>query len=315
MKKIISLLPAAFFVLNLSAQDYSQIDQKVISLGRLDSLNVAQIADTLTRELPEKEQKARAIFTWIATNIEPDLRATKSNDNKKILPELVIASRKTTPLGFATLVQEMMSRANIRCLTVDGFLKRNSDDIGNPSDEPNHAWNVVQLGQSADQWYYLDAFLAAGSIDSRYTRFIKKFTSEYFFADRAVFNHQHYPDNTAWLFGAGAKSLKEYYAQPVLYSSGVALGIHQIEPATGTIKTKVKSSVSFSFRTNGKAEPQKVYMVTGDERKPDAPVPVKFSYADGLLTFAHQFKRDDEYPARIVVDGNVVLEYYAIVSE
>ena len=309
---MVAVLLMAF---SINAQDYSLVDNKVISFGRLDSLNVAQIADTLTREFAERDQKARAIFTWIAMNIEPDLRATKSNDNKKILPELVIASRKTTPLGYATLVQEMMSRANIRCLTVDGYLKRNAGDIGNPPDEFNHAWNVVQLGQSASEWYYLDAFLAAGSIDTKYSRFIKKFTSEYFFTDRSVFNLQHYPDNTAWLFGPGPKSVKEFYSQPVIYSSGVAIGINQLTPFTGVIKSKVRKDVSFSFRTNGKSEPASIYIVTGDEKKPDAPVPVKFSYSDGLVTFNHQFKRDDEYPARIVVDENVVVEYYAIVQE
>ncbi|RYG35395.1 MAG: hypothetical protein EOO01_31525 [Chitinophagaceae bacterium] len=309
---ITCLLPA--FQISF-AQDYSSVDKYAGEVGKLDSLNVAQISDTLTRKFADKEQKARAIFYWVANNIEPDLRASKSNDNKKILPEQVVLSRKTTPLGFATLVQEMMSRANIRCLTVDGFIKRNSGDIGNAPDEPNHAWNVVQLGQSADQWYYLDAFLASGSIDTRYTRFIKKFTGEYFFTDRAVFNLQHYPDNSAWLFGPGPKSVKEFFNQPVLYSSGAALGIEQIDPTTGTIKTKARNPVSFSFRINGKTEPQQVYMVTGDERKPDAPVPVRFTYSGGTLSFSHQFKRDDEYPARIVVDGNVVLEYLAIVQE
>ena len=297
------------------AQDYSSVDKFVSEVGRLDSLNVAQVSDTLTRKFADREQKARAIFYWIANNIEPDLHATKSNDNKKILPEQVMLSRKTTPLGFATLVQEMMSRANIRCLTVDGYTKRNSGDIGNPPDEPNHAWNVVQLGQSSDQWYYVDAFLATGSIDTRYTRFIKNFTGEYFFTERSVFNLQHYPDNTAWLFGPGPKSVKEFFNQPVLYPAGVALGIQHIDPLGGTIKTKAKNPVSFTIRTNGKIEPQQVYMVTGDERKPDAPLPVRFSYTNGTLSFSHQFKRDDEYPARVVVDGNVVLEYYAIVQE
>ena len=169
MKILLLLTLTAIFVSNHScfAQEYGEVDAKVAQLGRLDSLNVARIADTVSRSFPDRQQKARAIFYWIANNIEPDLRATKGNDNKKILPELVIVSRKATPLGYATLVQEMMSRVNIRCLTVDGYVKRNAGDIGNPPDEFNHAWNVVQLGQSADEWYYVDAFMAAGSIDSK----------------------------------------------------------------------------------------------------------------------------------------------------
>ncbi len=315
MKRSLLILAAALSTASSFAQGYTMVDSTIAAIGSLDSLNVAKISDTLTSQFSDREQKARAIFYWIANNIEPDLRASKSNDNKKTLPEEVIMARKTTPLGFANLVQEMLSRANIRCLTVDGYTKRNSGNIGDPPDEPNHAWNVVQLGQSADQWYYVDAFLATGSIDSRYTKFIKKFTGEYFFTDRAVFNLQHYPDNNAWLFGPGAKSLKEFYNQPVLYPAGAALGIHLIEPMTGIIKTKLKNPVSFSFRLTATTEPQQVYIVTGDERKPDAPLPVKFSYSGGLISFSHQFKRDDEYPVRVVIDGNVALEYIAVVQE
>lgn len=315
MKYLSLLLAAMLSVCGTSAQNLSDVDAQVAKMGSMDSLNVAQIADSVTRHFAGRGQKARAIFYWIANNISPDLRATKSNDNRKIEPEMVIASRQATPLGYAMLVQEMCSRANIRCLTVDGFIKRNADDINNPADEINHAWNVVQLGQSPDDWYYVDAFKAAGSTDKRYTRFIKNYTPAYFFADQEAFNLQNFPDNLAWKLGGGAKSVKEFYKQPVVHASGMALGISKLDPATGVIKTKLKNPVTFTITCKSSAHADAIHIVTGDDRKPDTPIAVRFSNNGGTITFEHKFRRDDEYPVRIVVDGNIVAEYFAIVTE
>jgi transglutaminase/protease-like cytokinesis protein 3 len=183
------------------ADHYTTTDNFIKNLGSLDSLNVARIADTLTRRLSDKEQKARAIFYWIANNIALDLKAIKSNDQRKSLPEDVVKMRKGTPLGFAKLFQEMSSLANIRCLVVDGYVKANTDDINSPSDESNHSWNVVQLGLSPDQWYFVDVAKASGYTDKKMSSFTREFTSNYFFPDKALFNLDHFPDNDAWQLG------------------------------------------------------------------------------------------------------------------
>lgn len=309
MKRYFSLLCLSVFSLTLHAQLYSKVDGYAGTLGTLDSLNVAQISDTLTQPFSTKEEKARAIFYWIAHNIQPDLRASRYNDNKKILPEDVIRSRKATPLGFAMLYQEMLSRASIRCLTVDGYTKRNAGDINNPPDDPNHTWNVVQLGSSSDVWYYVDVFFAAGIIDSRYTRFIPNFNGAYFFTPYTTFNLQHLPDNPAWLFGPGAKNVKEFYNTPVVTGAGIALGITSAEPARGQVKTKTKNTVSFVINYKSNAPVSEIFIVTGDDKRPDKPIPVKFSNVDGQIKFGYRFERDDEYPARIIVDGAIVMEY------
>ena len=290
-------------------QKYDRADAVAGNIGALNSFNVAQIADTLTQSFSTKEEKARAIFYWIAHHIEPDLKASRYNDNKKVLPEDVIQSRKGTPLGFANLFQEMLSRANIRCLTVDGYIKRNASDINNLPDDPNHTWNVVQLGTSNEAWLYVDVFLAAGNMDSRFTRFIPNFNKDYFFTPYPTFNLQHFPDNPVWQFGSGFKSKKEFFNAPVVTGAGISLGIFNVEPARGVIKTKTKNAVNFIISFQNDVEPKEIFMVTGDDKRPDKPKPVKFSTNEGRIQFQYLFERDDEYPCRIVIDGAVVLEY------
>lgn len=310
MYLLLSLLACVATALS-QKKDYSQVDATVQKLGSLNNQNVAIIADTITRNFSEKEQKARAIFFWIANNIAIDPKATKSNDKKNTLPEEVVLLRKTSPLGFSLLVQEMCSLANIRCLSVDGYTKTNAVDIGNPADEINHSWNVVQLGQSPDQWFYIDAAKASGFTDSKMTTFTKQFTGEYFFTERVLFNLDHYADNQAWQLGAGPKSEHEFYALPVISNAAYRLGLQKTEPVKGHIKTSPTSNVRFSFTyNNADSAPKQIFIVTGEEKKQMKPVEVTFKNAGGNISFNYQFKIPGSYPVKIVVDGETILQYF-----
>jgi len=297
------------------ATNYNEIDAAVTKLGSLDSFNVAIIADTLTRSLPDKQAKARAIFYWVANNISFDLKAMKSNDIRKVDPVIVIQTRKATPLGYANLIQEMCSMANIRCLTVDGYIKNYAEEISNPADEINHTWNVVQLGESPEQWYYVDAAKASGFTDSKHSKFTKEFVSEYFFADRTLFNLDHYPDNGAWQLGGGPKNLKEFYNLPVFSNAAYIHGLQKPTPANGFIKAKTKNTTTFSFPHKNSVPISSVTLVTGEDKRQEKPLPMNFTDDGSNITFSHQFKKEDTYPVKIIVDGKVLVQYFADVQE
>lgn len=314
--KLLLLVTSLIFSIsqNYAQSKYESVDTYVQSLGSLDSFNVATIADTLTLRYSDKELKARAIFYWIANNIQPDLRAIKSNDNRKTDPEVVLQTRRTTGLGYAKLVQEMMSLANIRCLTVDGYTKRSDEDINSTGGEPNHSWNVVQLGASPTEWFYIDAAMAAGTIDKKISLFTKDFISAFFFANKNVFNQLHFPDNDAWLLGEGPSSVKHFYQLPVYHPHAMALGVQSPTPYVGTFKSKMSVPVNFAFLYSGKT-PETIEISTGDARRATPPKKVEFSAADGMIKFRHYFLKDDIYPVRLLADGKVILEWNATITE
>jgi transglutaminase/protease-like cytokinesis protein 3 len=295
--------------------NYEQTDKFVKNLGSLDSLNVAQIAKRLSAASADNEQQARAIFYWIANNIAIDPKTTKSGDQRKSLPEDVVKLRKATPLGFAKLFQEMASQANIRCLVVDGYVKNSIDDLGNPADEINHSWNVVQLGQSPEAWFVVDATKASGWLDKKMSAFTKNFTPEYFFADKTLFNLDHYPDNAAWQLGGGPKSLKDFYALPIISSQAYKLAVKKLTPATGFVKTKTKNKVSFSIPMTSDVNIENVSLLIGDAKKMPKPEPMNFTSVGGALIFSYQFKMEDTYPVKILVNNEVLAEYMVEVSE
>lgn len=277
--------------------------------------NVATIAREITISFTDKKDKARAIYYWISNNVALDPKAIKSNDQRNNDPVKVIELRKATALGFSLLLQEMCSQADIRCLSVDGYSKFFPEEINDPSDEINHSWNVVQLGQSPEEWYYVDAAKGSGFLDKKQASFTKKFTSEYFFADRILFNLDHYPDNSAWQLGTGPKSLKDFYALPVIAAAAYELGLQKPQPPGGLIKTKTKGSVSFSFPFTGTKNISAIELIIGDEKKQPKPVPMNFSTSGGIISFTYQFKTEDEFPLKITADGRELLAYKMEVSE
>lgn len=317
MKKIVFAVVLSAITLCSFAQQskYKNVDEAVEKLGPLNNFNVAVIADTITEKFADNEQKARAIYYWIANNIQLDPKGTRQNDDKNILPEKVIALRKATPLGFSLLVQEMCSAANIRCLSVDGYVKNYAAEINEAADEKNYSWNVIQLGQSPETWYYVDAARASGYLDKKSTVFTKQFTSEYFFADRKLFNLAYYPDNGAWQLGGGVKSVKDYYALPVFNNFSFALGLGKPMPTTGYIKTSLKKPVVFTFPVNSDVDIKNISLIIGDEKKQSKPEAMNFDNSGGKVTFTYQFKKEDTFPLRIVADGKDILQYMVEVTE
>ena len=303
------------FSFQVDAQnDYSIVDNYVKSLGSLDTLNMGTISYTVTKKFADPKEKVRAIFDWIAYNINYDLKAGKNNDNEKTSTELVLKTRKATAVGFAGLFQDMCSVVKIRCLTVDGYAKFTTEQIIEKPDELNHTWAVVQLGQSPDSWYYVDPTWASGYADDKMTKFTKAFNADYFFADKSIFNYQHFPDNSAWLIGEGTRSSSTFFSLPLVKSAAYEYKLGKFLPANGFIKTKLSKPVAFNIKLNTTTPIEIVSLEMGENKKKKTKT-VDFTFSEGNLSFSHKFDMEDTYPVTVLVNNKPVLGYLVEVSE
>ena len=303
------------FSFQVDAQnDYSIVDNYVKSLGSLDTLNMGTISYTVTKKFADPKEKVRAIFDWIAYNINYDLKAGKNNDNEKTSTELVLKTRKATAVGFAGLFQDMCSVVKIRCLTVDGYAKFTTEQIIEKPDGLNHTWAVVQLGQSPDSWYYVDPTWASGYADDKMTKFTKAFNADYFFADKSIFNYQHFPDNSAWLIGEGTRSSSTFFSLPLVKSAAYEYKLGKFLPANGFIKTKLSKPVAFNIKLNTTIPIEIVSLEMGENKKKKTKT-VDFTFSDGNLSFSHKFDMEDTYPVTVLVNNKPVLGYLVEASE
>lgn len=316
VKKSLSILftIAAF---NLSAQtngrDFTAIDAYVKTLGALDSMSMGTINSVVSNKFIDKVDKARAIYYWIAHNITYDVKAARSNTTTKNTPAEVLQYRKAVGIGFASLFQDMCSSADIRCLTVDGFIKNNSQEIGEKEAEINHSWAVVQLGQSPETWYYVDPALGSGYAGADMKTFTSYYTDAYFFTEKETFNLQHYPDNEAWKLGAAPKNKTDFFELPVVKVAAVELGIKKLLPTQGKIKAQINKPVKFSFNLKNTDAITKVELATGEKKKYKVET-IEFSNSGSVLSFTYKFKDANSYPLKIFVNGKEFVEYYVEVD-
>jgi transglutaminase/protease-like cytokinesis protein 3 len=297
-----------------SASRYAVVDEYVQSLGSLDTLNVGTISYLLTKKFNNNEDKLRAIYYWVANNISFDCKLARISGNEKITSEIVLKKRKTNASGYAALFQDMCSVAKIRCLTVEGFAKNNTGQINEVPDEHNHTWAVVQLGISEDSWYYMDPTWGSGYTDEKMTLFTKAFNEGYFFADKAIFNYQHLPDNTAWLLGPGTKNVKDFFALPVVNNYAHELKLSNFSPATGLIKATTKKAVAFSFKIKSGIVPENISLETGSGKNKKLKT-IYFSFNNSVVSFTHKFEEEDSYPISIIVNGKPLLGYLVEITE
>ncbi|MEO5892172.1 MAG: transglutaminase domain-containing protein [Ferruginibacter sp.] len=321
MKYMYALLLSVLLIISgttSSAQssdpDFKIIDDYVKSLGTLDTLNTGTISYIVTKKFPEAKDKVRAIFDWIAYNITFDLKAGKNNDNEKINTDLVLKSRKANAAGYAALFQDMCSVVKIRCLTVAGYAKYKTEQIEEKPEEFNHTWAVVQLGVSPDTWYYVDPAWGSGYTDDKMTKYTKEYNDDYFFADRYIFNYQHFPDNDAWQLGPGPKSASSFLSLPLVKSAAYEYKLGKFSPNNGMVKAKLNSPVSFNIKLNPGAQVDIVSLVIGEEKKKKTKT-VDYTFSGGSIIFNYKFDQEDTYPVTVLINNKPILGYIFEVNE
>ena len=297
-----------------SKTDFKAVDDYVRSLGPLDSLNTGTISHIVTKNFPDPKDKVRAIFVWVANNISFDLKAGRNNDNEKLNTDLILKSRKANAAGYAALFQDMCSVVKIRCLTVDGYAKYSTENINEKPDEFNHTWAVVQLGQSPDSWYYVDPTWGSGYTDDKMKVFTRSFNDDYFFADKVIFNLQHFPDNEAWRLGPGPKNLSSFFSLPLVKSAAYEFQVTKFTPNNGALKAKADKALPFSLTVQPRTAVDIVALEIGEGKKKKVKT-VDYTISGGAIRFSYKFEEEDAYPVTVLINNKPVLGYTAEIGQ
>lgn len=256
------LLLVFFFTNKVHSQNYVLVDSIVDAypknINTLDNL-----ADQIRKDFTRDEEKARAIFKWVATNISFDLElAAKmdfkslkafsySTDKEKVLKENKFKSdlvkqtfltRKTVCHGYAVLIEYLCKSLALEAETITGTLKSDPTEIGQLPNVVNHAWNVVKIN---NEWKFIDATLGAGIISSNTDSFKFDFNEGYFFTDPERFFLNHYPLDEKWLLISKTKS--DFAKSPFIFGNYLKYGYRIMSPLLG-IHSKKEGNFTFSLK-------------------------------------------------------------------
>ena len=239
----------------VSAQDYAKVDSKVKTYPSVFT-STGQLAQQIVKDFSHPDERARALFTWMAHNIKYDTSPTaagkrdtyisyktEAERRAKIaaveneLANRTLRFRKGVCNGYAMLYHKVAEKMGLESEVVHGTAKILPSDIGKVPGKINHAWNAVKIN---GQWKLLDVTWGAGGIAA--DKILNRFDDAYFFTHPDVFLLNHIPDNKNWLLTV--KSESDFAALPLYYT----LNYELMSPLQGTIATGTSKRTIFRIK-------------------------------------------------------------------
>mgnify|MGYP006273350749 FL=1 len=182
-----------FLAFLLSGQKYNHIDDYVKQLEFERNTEMPEMAEKITAKSKTDKEKLRAIFGWIAHNIEYDVRSFKTGKIPNSSPMSVVQKGKAVCQGYSNLFEALAENVDIETYMVSGFSKGYGYEDRNKLQNADHAWNIVFLD---NDWHLIDATWGAGHLDMR-GKYVSAMQEKYFLADPAFFVTEHLPEDPA----------------------------------------------------------------------------------------------------------------------
>ncbi|WP_242410247.1 transglutaminase domain-containing protein [Flavobacterium sp. Root901] len=207
-KKIFSILffLNIVFINSTCSQQYIAIDSIVLKYPDFGSTE--KLAEKINEDFKSDRDKARAIYSWIALNINYDLETYLNPPERKSYSvkddadlakkmqlineketQKAFRSRKAVCGGYSLIYAHLAALTGLKCQVITGDAKVKVEDIGRRNYLINHAWNTVLID---GKWILIDATWGGGYYDFKREILVKRFTPIYFDMDSKYFNAKHF---------------------------------------------------------------------------------------------------------------------------
>lgn len=276
------------------------------------------LAALINKDFSTPQDKARAIYSWIAKNVKYDLEILKSNGSgiafsykneaeriakekkfKSDISLVAIRDNKAICHGYAALYETLCNLTGIECLTVTGSLKAYPGQIGTLPKINDHAWNVVKINGS---WKFIDTTLASGSLEGNNGEFVADYNEGFFFTSPELFFLNHYPKDKKWLLIS--KTEQDFANLPLFYREYIKAEykisnqlLSTIMPVSGSIIFKFDNldpSIMVTYFTDGENK-----LKVMDQNEDTLEYTAYVSSADNYLTIVINNKMIATYKLKV----------------
>ncbi|HVU95559.1 MAG TPA: transglutaminase domain-containing protein [Puia sp.] len=170
---------------------FAQIDAKAVHWPDSVTSSADRLGDYVAANFSTPEARTRAIFIWIANNIQYDIANMFAinfyeDANEKIAKPL--RTHKGICENYAALFVAVCQRAGVRAVEIQGYTKQRGFVDFIP-----HAWCGAFLDGT---WWLFDPTWGAGYVEQG--KFVRKLNESYFKASPYVFIKTHMPFDYLW---------------------------------------------------------------------------------------------------------------------
>ena len=206
------------WISNLFCSEYQNIDEFAKNRNSRFE-NSKELAVSLNDSGFNETEKLRALYTWIANNIEYDVNSFESGLRPWPLPNITLKKGKAVCYGYAILFDSVCHYFNIPSFVVLGYTK-----YGFNPRSSDHAWNVVKIN---NEWKFIDVTWGSGKVEKIEKQgifnkilkrprikstlvFVKKMNNKYFLISADSLLKTHLPSDPMWQLRNYPVSLDEF---------------------------------------------------------------------------------------------------------
>ena len=208
-----------------SVENFTEIDMHALNAPEAAEKSIESLAAYLTEPAKNDKEKARAIYRWIAENIDYDVNGFFKNTFGDTSAEGVLKSGRSVCGGYSNLFERLANASGLETVTISGYSKGYGYTPGMRFSGPtNHAWNAVKINGN---WYLVDSTWGAGNVDTN-GKFNREFEDYYFLTPPSEFVYRHFPEDPKWQLLDSPISKEEFedlvYLLPEFFDLGMRLG-------------------------------------------------------------------------------------------
>jgi len=187
-----------------ASNPYAATDKIALWLPDSLSNSTQRIAGYITSHFSNDSDKARAIFIWVASNIQYDIDnmfAINFYEKKEEKIAKVLKTKKGICENYAALFNDVCLKSGLASYVVTGYTKQNGF-----ADYIPHAWCATQVN---GVWFLFDPTWGSGYASNG--KFVKKINNGYYKVPPSRLIKSHIPFDPMWEFLNYPVTNQEFY--------------------------------------------------------------------------------------------------------
>jgi len=183
---LLVLVTQTVFAQRAAVNQFAAIDRKALQLPDSLTNTTDQIVTYITSNFETDNDRVRAIFIWIASNIEYDIDnmfAINFHETREERIEKSLRTRKGICENYAALFTDICIKSGIKSFVIEGYTKQNGF-----IDYIPHAWSAALIDNS---WFLFDPTWGSGYVNNG--KFFKKINNHYYMVSPTTLIISHIP--------------------------------------------------------------------------------------------------------------------------
>lgn len=203
--------------------EYAALDSFAKNAPKQYAKNIKTLARYLIQPAKNDREKARILFTWVATHITYDADGYNKKQYGDGSAEGTLQSGHSVCEGYGNLLAQLCKAGGLEAVNIFGYAKGYGYVPGDSLEKADHAWNAIKID---GEWHLFDATWASGYGENVNGKLVvtARFDPYWFDVDPKAFIFTHLPEKEKWQLNEAIIAKEQFRNMPYLQGYFFKLG-------------------------------------------------------------------------------------------